>query len=335
MFQKKTVLITGGTGSFGNAVLRRLLETDAGEIRIFSRDEKKQDDMRRLYREQFPEQSSRIKYYIGDVRDIQSVKPAVYGADYVFHAAALKQVPSCERFPMEAFKTNVLGTEKVLTAAAESGVQRVVCLSTDKAAYPVSAMGLSKAMMEKAAVAKAASVLPEQTTICCTRFGNIMCSRSSVIPLFISQIKAGRPLTVTDPDMTRFLMSMDEAVELVLYAFLHAQSGDILVQKASACTMLVLAQAVREVFCADNPIEVVGIRPGEKRHETLLTDEEYAAAEDLGDFYRISTQRCADEHNQREENRTEFLSVEQVREKLLKEPFVRGEVAAWTEQCRH
>lgn len=334
MFQKKTVLITGGTGSFGNAVLRRLLETDAGEIRIFSRDEKKQDDMRRLYREQFPEQSSRVKYYIGDVRDIQSVKPAMYGADYVFHAAALKQVPSCERFPMEAFKTNVLGTENVLTVAVESGVQRVVCLSTDKAAYPVSAMGLSKAMMEKAAVAKAASVSPEQTTICCTRFGNIMCSRSSVIPLFISQIKAGQPLTVTDPDMTRFLMSMDEAVELVLYAFLHAQSGDILVQKAPACTMQTLAQAVREVFCADNPIEVVGIRPGEKRHETLLTDEEYAAAEDVGDFYRISAQRCADERGQREENHTEFLSVEQVREKLLKEPFVRGEAAAWMEQCR-
>lgn len=332
MFQKKTVLITGGTGSFGNAVLRRLLETDAGEIRIFSRDEKKQDDMRRLYREQFPEQSGRIKYYIGDVRDIQSVKPAMYGADFVFHAAALKQVPSCERFPMEAFKTNVLGTEHVLAAAVESGVRRVVCLSTDKAAYPVSAMGLSKAMMEKVAVAKAASVSPEQMAICCTRFGNIMCSRSSVIPLFISQIKAGRPLTVTDPDMTRFLMSMEEAVELVLYAFLHAQSGDILVQKAPACTVQVLAQAVLELFCANNPIEVIGVRPGEKRSETLLTDEEYAVAEDLGNFYRICAEPRMDRHRHAMEN--QLLSVEQVKEKLLKEPFVRVEAAAWNKEGR-
>ena len=287
IFADKTLLITGGTGSFGNAVLNRFLDTDIGEIRIFSRDEKKQDDMRHEYQAKYPEASNKIKFYIGDVRDIQSVKNAMHGVDYIFHAAALKQVPSCEFFPIEAVKTNVLGTENVLTAAIEAGVKKVICLSTDKAAYPVNAMGTSKAMMEKVIVAKSRTVSPEKTSICCTRYGNVMCSRGSVIPLWIEQIKNGHPITVTEPTMTRFIMSLEEAVELVIFAFQHAESGDIMVQKAPACTIGVLAQAVKELFHADNPIKVIGIRHGEKMYETLLTNEECAHAIDMGNFYRV------------------------------------------------
>ena len=281
MFSGKTLLITGGTGSFGNAVLNRFLGTDIGEIRIFSRDEKKQDDMRHEYQAKYPELSNKIKFYIGDVRDLQSVKNAMHGVDYIFHAAALKQVPSCEFFPIEAVKTNVLGTENVLTAAIEAGVKKVICLSTDKAAYPVNAMGTSKAMMEKVVVAKSRTVSPDKTMICCTRYGNVMCSRGSVIPLFIDQIKAGNPLTVTEPEMTRFIMSLEEAVELVLFAFENADSGDIMVQKAPACTIEVLAKAVKELFDKDNTsdIKVIGIRHGEKMYETLLTNEDCANAE--------------------------------------------------------
>ena len=274
MFAGKTLLITGGTGSFGNAVLKRFLDTDIKEIRIFSRDEKKQDDMRHLYH------NDKIKYHIGDVRDLASIKNAMYGVDYVFQAAALKQVPSCEFFPMEAVKTNVFGTDNVLTACIEAGVKKVICLSTDKAAYPINAMGTSKAMMEKVFVAKSRTVAPDRTMICGTRYGNVMCSRGSVIPLFIEQIKAGKPLTVTEPKMTRFIMSLEEAVDLVLFAFENAQSGDILVQKAPACTIEVLAQAVKELFHADNPVKVIGIRHGEKMYETLLTKEECARATD-------------------------------------------------------
>ncbi|MBR6451709.1 MAG: polysaccharide biosynthesis protein, partial [Lachnospiraceae bacterium] len=281
MFKGKTLLITGGTGSFGNAVLNRFLDTDIGEIRIFSRDEKKQDDMRHLYR------NPKIKYYIGDVRSIQSLKDAMHGVDYIFHAAALKQVPSCEFFPMEAVRTNVIGTDNMLTAAIEAGVKKVICLSTDKAAYPINAMGTSKAMMEKVFVAKSRTVDPDKTTICGTRYGNVMCSRGSVIPLFIEQIKAGGPLTVTEPKMTRFIMSLEEAVELVLFAFEHAAAGDIMVQKAPACTIEVLAQAVKELFHADNEVRIIGIRHGEKMYETLLTNEECARATDLGNFYRV------------------------------------------------
>ncbi|MBR6571692.1 MAG: polysaccharide biosynthesis protein, partial [Clostridia bacterium] len=279
-FSGKTLMITGGTGSFGGAVLKRFLETDIGEIRIFSRDEKKQDDMRHLY------QTDKIKYYIGDVRDISSVKNALHGVDYLFHAAALKQVPSCEFFPIEAVKTNVLGTDNVLTAAIEAGVKKVICLSTDKAAYPVNAMGTSKAMMEKVFVAKSRTVSPDKTLICGTRYGNVMCSRGSVIPLFIDQIKAGKELTVTEPNMTRFIMSLEEAVELVLFAFENARTGDILVKKAPACTIATLVQAVKELFHADNPVRIIGIRHGEKMYETLLTNEECVRAIDMGDFYR-------------------------------------------------
>lgn len=265
MFKNKTLLITGGTGSFGNAVLERFLDTDIGEIRIFSRDEKKQDDMRHKFH------NDKIKYYIGDVRDLASIKNAMHGVDYVFQAAALKQVPSCEFFPIEAVKTNVIGTENVLTACIECGVKKVICLSTDKAAYPVNAMGTSKAMMEKVFVAKSRTVSSDKTLICGTRYGNVMCSRGSVIPLFIDQIKTGKPLTVTDLTMTRFIMSLAEAVELVIFAFNHAETGDIMVQKAPACTIGVLVQAVRELFHADNPVKVIGIRHGEKMYETLLT----------------------------------------------------------------
>ena len=281
LFSGKTLMITGGTGSFGGAVLDRFLDTDVKEIRIFSRDEKKQDDMRHRY------QSDKIKYYIGDVRDMASVKNALYGVDYLFHAAALKQVPSCEFFPIEAVKTNVLGTDNVLTACIEAGVKKVICLSTDKAAYPVNAMGTSKAMMEKVFVAKSRTVAPEKTTICGTRYGNVMCSRGSVIPLFIDQIKAGLPLTVTDPNMTRFIMSLEEAVELVLFAFENGTNGDILVMKAPACTIGTLAQAVRELFHAENPVQVIGIRHGEKMYETLLTNEECVHAIDMGRFFRV------------------------------------------------
>jgi len=287
-FTDKTLLITGGTGSFGNAVLNRFLQTDIREIRIFSRDEKKQDDMRHDFQVRMPEVAHKIKFYIGDVRDIQSVRNAMHGVDYIFHAAALKQVPSCEFFPIEAVKTNVLGTENVLTAAIEAGVKNVVCLSTDKAAYPVNAMGTSKAMMEKVVVAKSRTVDPEKTKICCTRYGNVMCSRGSVIPLWIDQIRSGNPITITDGKMTRFIMSLEEAVDLVLFAFEHGASGDILVQKAPACTIQTQAEAVCELFGGDkNNIKIIGIRHGEKMYETLLTNEECANAIDMGDFYRV------------------------------------------------
>ena len=288
LFTNKTLLITGGTGSFGNAVLNRFLRTDIGEIRVFSRDEKKQDDMRHEFQAKMPEVADKIKFYIGDVRDIASVRNAMHGVDYIFHAAALKQVPSCEFFPIEAVKTNVLGTENVLTAAIEAGVKNIVCLSTDKAAYPVNAMGTSKAMMEKVIVAKSRTVSPEKTKICCTRYGNVMCSRGSVIPLWIDQIRAGKPITLTDPTMTRFIMSLEEAVDLVLFAFEHGESGDILVQKAPACTIQTQAEAVCELFGGDKEnMKVIGIRHGEKMYETLLTNEECANAIDLSNFYRV------------------------------------------------
>ena len=286
IFKDKTLLITGGTGSFGNAVLRRFLDTDIKEIRIFSRDEKKQDDMRHEYQMKYPEIAHKIKFYIGDVRDLQSCRNVMPGVDYIFHAAALKQVPSCEFFPMEAVKTNVIGTENVLTAAIEAGVKSVICLSTDKAAYPISAMGITKAIEEKVAVAK--SRYSGDTKICCTRYGNVMCSRGSVIPLWIDQIRKGHNITVTDPTMTRFIMSLDEAVDLVLFAFEHGENGDILVQKAPACTIGTQAEAVCELFGGDkNKIKVIGIRHGEKMYETLLTNEECAKAVDLGNFYRV------------------------------------------------
>ena len=287
LFMGKILMITGGTGSFGNAVLNRFLDTDIEEIRVFSRDEKKQDDMRHEYQAKYPEVSNKIKFFIGAVRDLSSVKNAMHDVDYIFHAAALKQVPSCEFFPVEAVKTNVLGTENVLTAAIEAGVKKVICLSTDKAAYPVNAMGTSKAMMEKVIVAKSRTVSPERTSICCTRYGNVMCSRGSVIPLFIDQIKNANPMTVTEPTMTRFIMSLEEAVELVVFAFQNAQSGDIMVQKAPACTIEVLAQAVAGLFDPGHDIKVIGIRHGEKMYETLLTNEECANAIDLGNFYRV------------------------------------------------
>lgn len=342
MFKDKTLLITGGTGSFGNAVLDRFLNTDIGEIRIFSRDEKKQDDMRHLYSSKYPDAGSKIKYFIGDVRDISSVKNAIYGVDYIFHAAALKQVPSCDFFPMEAVRTNVIGTDNVLTAAIEEGVRKIVCLSTDKAAYPINAMGTSKAMMEKVIVAKSRTVPPEKTLICCTRYGNVMCSRGSVIPLFIDQIKAGLPLTVTEPKMTRFIMSLDEAVELVLFAFNNASTGDIMVQKAPACTIGVLTQAVKELFNADNEVHIIGIRHGEKMYETLLTNEECQRATDLGNYFKVSadnrdlnydkyfTQGTVKPAPITEFNsdNTDLLNVEQVKEKLLKLEYIRDELAA-------
>lgn len=340
MFAGKTLLITGGTGSFGNAVLKRFLDTDIKEIRIFSRDEKKQDDMRHLYH------NDKIKYHIGDVRDLASIKNAMYGVDYVFQAAALKQVPSCEFFPMEAVKTNVFGTDNVLNACIEAGVKKVICLSTDKAAYPINAMGTSKAMMEKVFVAKSRTVDPNRTMICGTRYGNVMCSRGSVIPLFIEQIKAGKPLTVTEPKMTRFIMSLEEAVDLVLFAFEHAQSGDILVQKAPACTIEVLAQAVKELFHVNSPVKVIGIRHGEKMYETLLTKEECARATDLGNFYRVpcdkrdlNYDKYFVEGDTEQVKLTEFnsdnttrLDVEQVKEKLLSLEYIRNEIAAWENQ---
>lgn len=346
IFVDKTLLITGGTGSFGNAVLNRFLKTDIKEIRIFSRDELKQDNMRHFYQQEFPEYSDKLKFYIGDVRDIQSVRNAMHGVDYIFHAAALKQVPSCEFFPIEAVKTNVLGTENVLTAAIEAGVKKVICLSTDKAAYPVNAMGTSKAMMEKVIVAKSRTVSPEKTTICCTRYGNVMCSRGSVIPLFISQLKEGKELTVTEPTMTRFVMSLEEAVELVVFAFQNAQSGDIMVQKAPACTIEVLARAVEEVFHVANPIKVIGIRHGEKMYETLLTNEECGHAIDMGNFYCVPCDKRdlnydkyfkeGDvERNPLTEfnsNNTELLDVEQVKEKLLSLSYIQDELKEWEER---
>lgn len=346
VFKNKTLLITGGTGSFGNAVLNRFLDTDIKEIRIFSRDEKKQDDMRHEYQARMPEASQKIKFFIGDVRDLASVKNAMHGVDYIFHAAALKQVPSCEFFPVEAVKTNVLGTENVLTAAIGEGVQSVICLSTDKAAYPVNAMGTSKAMMEKVIVAKSRTVDPERTKICCTRYGNVMCSRGSVIPLWIDQIKAGNPITITEPRMTRFIMSLEEAVDLVLFAFEHGTSGDILVQKAPACTIETLAKAVTSLFAPAHEIKIIGIRHGEKMYETLLTNEECAHAVDLGDFYRVPCDKrdlnydkyfkTGDiERNPLTEfnsNNTELLNVEQVKEKLLSLSYIRDELAAWEEE---
>ncbi|MGJ3196275.1 polysaccharide biosynthesis protein [Peribacillus frigoritolerans] len=334
MFKNKTLLITGGTGSFGNAVMERFLDSDIKEIRIFSRDEKKQDDMRKLYK------NEKLKFYIGDVRDVASVKNAMHNVDYVFHAAALKQVPSCEFFPLEAVKTNILGTDNVLTAAIDYGVKKVICLSTDKAAYPINAMGISKAMMEKVFVAKAKTVDPERTLICGTRYGNVMASRGSVIPLFIEQIKSGQPLTITDPNMTRYLMSLEEAVELVIFAFQNAVAGDIMVQKAPASYIGDLAQAIKELFKADNEIKVIGTRHGEKLYETLLTREEYVVAEDLGGFFRVpadkrdlnydkyfaegdkklSTEEEYNSHN------TQILSIEQIKEKLLKLEYVQNEL---------
>lgn len=286
LFKDKTLMITGGTGSFGNAVSNRFLETDISEIRIFSRDEKKQDDMRHEYQAKMPEVAHKIKFYIGDVRDLQSVRGAMHGVDYIFHAAALKQVPSCEFFPMEAVRTNVIGTDNVLTAAIEEGVECVICLSTDKAAYPINSMGMSKAIEEKVAIAK--SRMSGKTKICCTRYGNVMCSRGSVIPLWIDQIKADNPITVTEPNMTRFIMSLEEAVDLVLFAFEHGENGDLLIKKAPACTIQTQAEAVCELFGGKKEnIKVIGIRHGEKMYETLLTNEECAKAVDMGDFYRV------------------------------------------------
>ena len=343
IFAGKTLMITGGTGSFGNAVLNRFLKTDIGEIRVFSRDEKKQDDMRHEFQAKMPDVAEKIKFYIGDVRDLSSVKNAMHGVDYIFHAAALKQVPSCEFFPMEAVKTNVIGTDNVLTAAIDEGVKTVICLSTDKAAYPVNAMGTSKAMMEKVIVAKSRTVSPEKTKICCTRYGNVMCSRGSVIPLWIDQIRQGKPITVTDPTMTRFIMSLDEAVDLVLFAFEHGTSGDILVQKAPACTIETQAKAVMELFDKENKseIKVIGIRHGEKMYETLLTNEECANAIDMGDFYRVPSDKRGlnydkyfkdgdTERNTLTEfnsHNTELLNVEQVKEKLLTLEYIREELA--------
>ena len=286
VFKGKTLMITGGTGSFGNAVLNRFLKTDIGEIRIFSRDEKKQDDMRHEFQAKMPEVADKIKFYIGDVRDLQSVKNAMHGVDYIFHAAALKQVPSCEFFPMEAVKTNIIGTDNVLTAAIDEGVESVICLSTDKAAYPINSMGISKALEEKVAVARSRN--SGKTKICCTRYGNVMCSRGSVIPLWIDQIKAGNPITVTEPNMTRFIMSLEEAVDLVLFAFEHGENGDLLIKKAPACTIKTQAEAICELFGGDkNNIKTIGIRHGEKMYETLLTNEECAHAIDMGNFYRV------------------------------------------------
>ena len=341
LFTGKTLLITGGTGSFGNAVLNRFLDTDIGEIRIFSRDEKKQDDMRHLYQQKYPVQAGKLKFHIGDVRDPGSILDAMHGVNYVFHAAALKQVPSCEFFPLEAVKTNVIGTDNVLSAAMRCGVETAICLSTDKAAYPINAMGTSKAMMEKVVVAK--SRTSGSMKICCTRYGNVMCSRGSVIPLWIDQIKAGKPITVTEPSMTRFIMSLEEAVDLVLFAFENGQNGDILVQKAPACTIETQARALLELFHADNPITQIGIRHGEKMYETLLTNEECAHAIDLGSFYRVpcdkrdlnydryfttgdAQRNTLTEFNS---NNTRRLDVEQTKQKLLSLRYIRDELASW------
>lgn len=337
MFKSKTLLITGGTGSFGNAVMKRFLDTDIKEIRIFSRDEKKQDDMRKIYK------NDKLKFYIGDVRDKDSVKNAMFGVDYIFHAAALKQVPSCEFFPLEAVKTNVLGTDNVVTGAVEMGVKKVICLSTDKAAYPINAMGISKAMMEKVFVAKAKTVDSERTLICGTRYGNVMASRGSVIPLFIDQIKNNQPITVTDPSMTRFLMSLEEAVELVVFAFENANAGDIMVQKSPASTIGNLAQAIKELFEVDNEIKVIGTRHGEKLYETLLTREEHVVANDMGGFYQVPADKrdlnydkyfnegdeklsLEDEYNS---HNTERLDIEQIKERLLELDFVKAQLESW------
>ncbi|MEQ9763817.1 polysaccharide biosynthesis protein [Streptococcus sp. ZJ151] len=343
MFKDKVLLVTGGTGSFGNAVLDRFLTSDIKEIRVFSRDELKQDNMRHKYQQEFPEYSDKLKFYIGDVRNLSSIKNAMHGVDFVFHAAALKQVPSCEFFPMEAVKTNVVGTDNVLTAAIDAGVQKVICLSTDKAAYPVNAMGTSKAMMEKVVVAKSRTVDPEKTMICCTRYGNVLASRGSVVPLFINQMKEGKDLTVTDPSMTRFIMTLEEAVDLVIYAFENGQTGDIMVQKAPASTIGDLMEATRQLFHSDSQMKVIGIRHGEKMYETLLTNEECANAIDMGNFYRVPADKRDlnydkffttgdEERNTLEEfnsSNTALMSVEEVKEKLLTVPLVRDELAKW------
>ena len=337
MFKDKVLMITGGTGSFGNAVMDRFLSTDIREIRIFSRDEKKQDDMRKKYK------NDKLKFYIGDVRDINSLKDSMYGVDYVFHAAALKQVPSCEFFPLEAVKTNILGTDNVLTSAINAGVKKVICLSTDKAAYPINAMGISKAMMEKVFVAKAKTINPNETLICGTRYGNVMASRGSVIPLFIDQIKNNQAITITDPNMTRFLMSLEEAVELVVFAFENAKAGDIMVQKSPASTIGDLALAVKELFYADNEIKIIGTRHGEKLFETLLTKEEYLVAKDMGEFYRVPADTrdlnydkyfvdgdqllsTEDEYNS---HNTKRLTIEEIKQKLLKLDYVQNELKQW------
>lgn len=340
LFKNKTLLITGGTGSFGNAVLNRFLKTDIGEIRIFSRDEKKQDDMRHEFQAKMPEVADKIKFYIGDVRDLESCRGAMHGVDYIFHAAALKQVPSCEFFPMEAVRTNVIGTDNVLTAAIEAGVEAVICLSTDKAAYPINAMGITKAIEEKVAVAKSRN--SGKTKICCTRYGNVMCSRGSVIPLWIEQIKAGNPITVTEPSMTRFIMSLDEAVDLVLFAFEHGENGDLLIQKAPACTIGTQAEAVCELFGGKKEdIKVIGIRHGEKMYETLLTNEECAKAVDMGNFYRVPADnrglnydkyfKDGDENRNTltefNSNNTEILDVEQTKAKIVALEYIQDELA--------
>ena len=339
IFKDKTLMITGGTGSFGNAVLNRFLETDIKEIRIFSRDEKKQDDMRHEYQVKYPEVAHKIKFYIGDVRNQSTLKTATRGVDYIFHAAALKQVPSCEFFPMEAVKTNVIGTDNVLDVAIDCGVECVICLSTDKAAYPINAMGISKALEEKIAVAKSRNSLG--TKICCTRYGNVMCSRGSVIPLWIDQIRKGNPITLTEPNMTRFIMSLEEAVDLVLFAFEHGQNGDILVQKAPACTIQTQAEAVCELFGGKKEeIKVIGIRHGEKMYETLLTNEECAKAEDMGNFYRVpadnrtlnydkyftegDTKRC--ELTEFNSDNTIRLNVEQTKAKIASLEYIQNEL---------
>ena len=343
-YSNKTLLITGGTGSFGNAVLNRFLHTDIGEIRVFSRDEKKQDDMRHEFQLKMPDVADKINFYIGDVRDLRSVRDAMYGVDYIFHAAALKQVPSCEFFPSEAVRTNVLGTENVLTAAVEAGVKSVICLSTDKAAYPINAMGLSKALEEKIAIAK--SRTSGNTKICCTRYGNVMCSRGSVIPLWIDQIRKGQAITLTEPKMTRFIMSLEEAVDLVLFAFEHGENGDLLIQKAPACTIQTLAEAVCELFGGKKEnIKVIGIRHGEKIYETLLTNEECAKAVDLGNFYRVPADNRGlnydkyfkdgdDKRNVLTEfnsNNTCMLTVEQTKEKIAALAYIQEELAEFNQ----
>ena len=344
IFKGKTLLITGGTGSFGNTVLKHFLTTDIGEIRIFSRDEKKQDDMRHELQAKYPAYAEKVKFYIGDVRNPQSIRDVMPGVNFIFHAAALKQVPSCEFFPMEAVRTNIEGTDNMLHAAIEAGVERVVCLSTDKAAYPINAMGISKAMMEHVITANArVSAQRGGPVICCTRYGNVMCSRGSVIPLWIEQIKAGNPITITEPKMTRFIMSLEEAVDLVLFAFQNGVSGDILVQKAPACTIETLAKAVTGLFAPGHEIKVIGIRHGEKMYETLLTNEECANALDLGNFYRVPCDKRDLNYDKyfREgnvernvltefnSNNTRLLNVAEVQEKLLSLSYIREELASW------
>ena len=341
-FSGKTLLITGGTGSFGNTVLKHFLASDIGEIRIFSRDEKKQDDMRHEVQQKHPELAGKLRFYIGDVRDISSVRSAGRGVYYIFHAAGLKQLPSCEFFPMEAVRTNIIGTDNVLTAAIDAGVKKVVCLSTDKAAYPINAMGISKAMMEKVIGAKARTVKAEDTTICCTRYGNVMCSRGSVIPLFIDQIKAGKPITITDPDMTRFLMNLDEAVDLVQFAFEHAHPGDLFVQKSDASTIGVLAKAVQQLF-GDTGTQIIGTRHGEKLYETLMTKEERVRSEDMGGYFRVSADGRdlnydkfvvqGEVHTQADESytshNTRLLTVDETVAKIMTTDYVQNELANW------